>query len=343
LTGRAGADAGASITESFGRVDSAVKTAAEGVNALKASFIEAAEAARAINAAMSGGGMSGGGPHGGGGGGGEGMGSMGGMVKRLMGPLAGLVPPELLAPAAAGYGVYEAAQVEDQITKILMNAQQPQTEENKQRLRDQFNDASKLGISPLHAAEAFTAGSRLLSSLPYDEQIATQKAILPAARVEQQMKGVSLEEGQEKFIELAHQAGVYDKDGLEKLSNAFAFASTHTSASLPTLERALSYSLPELHSTLGMDPQTAMALTVMTQNAGVTNTKSGTWIRSMFEHSVNEESGSKQAKAHNEALQKLGLSDAHGQSTWQIKGADGQVDWAQSVGNFRQDSEQVQY
>src|ERR1700735_3733222 len=115
-------------------------------------------------------------------------------------------------------------------------------------------------------------------SLPYDERMAAQKAILPVARVEQMMKpGVLLEEGQGKFIELAHMAGVYDVEGLTKLSNAFAFASQRTNASVPTLERAMSYDLPQLHAEMGLDPQTAMALSVMTQNAGITNTKSGTW------------------------------------------------------------------
>ena len=52
--------------------------------------------------------------------------------------------------------------------------------------------------------------------------------------------GVTLDEGQSKFIELAHMAGVYDVDGLTKLSNAFAFASQRTNASVPTLERAMS-------------------------------------------------------------------------------------------------------
>jgi hypothetical protein len=71
LTAKAGDDAGRTITESFSGVDRAVKTAAEGVNALKASFAEAAEAAKAIQVASSsiGGGMGGGGsggPHGGG-------------------------------------------------------------------------------------------------------------------------------------------------------------------------------------------------------------------------------------------------------------------------------------
>jgi hypothetical protein len=61
-----------------------------------------------------------------------------------------------------GYGVEQAAQVEDRITKILMNAGQPQNEGNKQALRDQFNDASSIGVSPLHAADAYMNGGRLL-------------------------------------------------------------------------------------------------------------------------------------------------------------------------------------
>jgi hypothetical protein len=81
LTAKAGEDSASTITESFGRVDAAVKTAAEGVNALKASFIEAAEAAKAIQVASSnlGGGGSGG-PHSPFGGPGSGMGIPGAAV-----------------------------------------------------------------------------------------------------------------------------------------------------------------------------------------------------------------------------------------------------------------------
>jgi hypothetical protein len=347
LTAKAGEDSAKTISEAFGGVDKAVSTATDGVNALKRSFAEAAQAAKSIEAASRNiggiGGGGGSGPHSRGGGSGE-FGTRPyekmimhpsanalGMTSLITGNPAIDIPIELM-----GAGIEQSAQVEDRITKILMNANQAQTEANKQSLRDQFySQAKQNGISPVHAADAYLAGGRLLSSLPYDEQLKVQHSLLPAARVEQQMKpGVSLEEGQEKFIELAHQSGVYDAAGLEKLSNAFAFASTHTAASLPTLERALSYSLPELHSTLGMDPETVMALTVMTQNAGITNTKSGTWMRSMFEHSVEQEGTSKQVQAHNKALRDLGLTDTEGHSTWMEKGEDGKTDWSKSVVNF---------
>jgi hypothetical protein len=346
LTAKAGEDSAKTISEAFGGVDKAVSTATEGVNTLKRSFTEAAEAARAIQASAdrigigSGGGS---GPHSRGGGSGE-FGTKPyekmimhpaanalGMTSLITGNPAIDIPIELL-----GAGIEQSAQVEDRITKILMNANQPQSEANKQALRDQFySQAKQNGISPVHTADAFLAGGRLLSSLPYDEQLKVQRSLLPAARVEQQMKpGVSLEEGQEKFIELAHQSGVYDAAGLEKLSNAFAFASTHTASTLPQFERALSYSLPELHSTLGMDPETVMALTVMTQNAGITNTKSGTWMRSMFEHSVEQEGTSKQVQAHNKALHEMGMTDEHGNSNWMVKGEDGKTDWSKSVEKF---------
>ena len=100
LTAKAGEDAGVSITESFGRVDSAVKTAAEGVNALKASFLEAAEAAKAIQVASGniGGGGSGG-PHSPfGGGPGSGMGIPGAAMQAYMsnsGQLARHLAPSL--------------------------------------------------------------------------------------------------------------------------------------------------------------------------------------------------------------------------------------------------------
>jgi hypothetical protein len=53
LTAKAGEDASRTITEGFGKIDGAIDSSIQRVNALRTSFMEAAEAARVINVASS--------------------------------------------------------------------------------------------------------------------------------------------------------------------------------------------------------------------------------------------------------------------------------------------------
>ncbi len=92
--------------------------------------------------------------------------------------------------------------------------------------------------------------------------------------------------------------------------------------------------MPMLHDALGMDAQSVMLLTAMAQNAGITSTKSGTWIRSFFENSEPSLGDSKTAKEHNASLRRLGLLDDQDQVTWRKKDANGQIDWTGSITNM---------
>ena len=72
----------------------------------------------------------------------------------------------------------------------------------------------------------------------------------------------------------------------------------------------------------------------MSQNAGVGSTKSGTWLRSLFERSVPLPGESKTVLAHNAALVSLGLADNAGHNTWMMNGPDGKTDWSASLNRF---------
>ena len=272
-----------------------------------------------------------GGGGGGGGGGSAGAGGWGGWARKL----AGLVSPELLGIGALGYGAYGATSVEDAAAKILQNAQQENTDEARKRVMDQIMASASAGAAnPMKAAQAYLEAGRLLTALPFDKQLAVEGALFPSAAYESRMKGVELPDSLKAFVGLSHMAGIYDPAGMEKLANQFAFASTATSVPLDQFERTLGYSMPMLDATYGMSPDVIMALTALTNNAGIEFTRAGTWMRSLFEKAAPEDSTSKLALAHNKALQTLGLVDASGKSTWMVPGADGKTDWTQSVEQF---------
>jgi hypothetical protein len=137
LTAKAGEDASRTITEGFGKVDGAVEASVRQVNALKDSFLAAAEAAKAIQVASShiGGGGGSGGPHGG-----------GGIVSSLVGPnsigVGGLVSGAFSIPGMVaefgGYEAFEKAADLDQ-ARVLM--------QNKGVTPDKIDEAQRMAFS----------------------------------------------------------------------------------------------------------------------------------------------------------------------------------------------------
>jgi hypothetical protein len=122
ITGRAGDDAGRTITESFGKIDGAVDSSIHRVRALKDSFAEAAEAARAIQVASSSIGGGGGDPHHGPHGW-HAIGSgLGGNVKGMLTNGLGFAfGAEGMAAGFAGYEAFEKAADLDQARTLMMN------------------------------------------------------------------------------------------------------------------------------------------------------------------------------------------------------------------------------
>jgi hypothetical protein len=258
-----------------------------------------------------------------------------GAAGRVAGPLAGLVPPGLAGAAAAGYGLYEAFDLQDAATKILPTGQQPNTAEARQKIIDQITAFSQqTGFGPMQVAQATLESERVLAGLPFAERMNLEKNLMPSAGYEARMKGTTISEAQTALVSLSHMAGVYDPKGVEDIANKFAYASTVTNVPIGRFENSLSYSLPELHGAMGMDAGSVMLLTAMSQNAGILNTKSGTWIRSLFENANPAAGTTKHDESRNNALRQLGLEDAQGKSTWMIPGADGKVDWQASLLKF---------
>jgi hypothetical protein len=319
----------------FTKVDASAATTTASLAAVSAELRNIAAGAKAVNGSS----LKLGERGGGGGGGGAERGGMWsrarGAASRLAGPLTSLVPPGLAGAAAAGYGLYEAMTLQDAATKILLTGQQANSADARQKIIDQITAGSQqAGFGPMQVAQAMLESERVLAGLPFAERMNLEKNLMPSAGYEARMKGTTIEEAQTALVSLAHMAGVYDPKGVEDTANKFAYASTVTNVPIGRFENSLSYSLPELHGALGMDAGSVMLLTAMSQNAGILNTKSGTWIRSMFEGSLPAEGTTEHDKSKNTALRRMGLADDNNKSTRMVPGVDGKTDWTASLLKF---------
>ena len=192
--------------------------------------------------------------------GGEG-GGWGGAARRLAGPLAGIVSPEMLGAGVLGYGIYSQAQIEDAASKMLLTGQVANTAEARSAIVEAIRGASsKTGFGPKAIADAMLDSERVLAGLPFAQRMDLEKGLLPSAAYEARMKGTSIVEAQEGLVKMAHMSGIYDPAGVEEVARKFAYASTITTASISKLVNTMSYSLPELHASLGMDPGSIMLL-----------------------------------------------------------------------------------
>jgi len=245
----------------------------------------------------------------------------------------------LAAAGIIGYSVYEEAQIEDIAARALMTGQIKtgagvKDSEAFKRIREVIRtNTAKTGFSPRQVGDAILSTERQFGGLSFDKRLSLENTILPYAAIEARMKETDLSTAFEAMVGMTHMTGTYDAKKVPELMRQFSYASMVTPASINTFRNALGYSMPILSGGMRMDPGAVMFLTAMTESAGITNSKSGTWIRSFFEKLM-PASGmnlTRSAPKHNSALQQMGLLDANGRPSWEVKGVGGKVDWMQSV------------
>lgn len=216
---------------------------------------------------------------------------------------------------SAAYGIYENARLQDLNVRGAATSQIPiaawasSIEDMRQR---EFAYASKYAfathgkIEPF--GEAMLESSRLLRTLSPANQKKLTDAAMPYAAVESKLKGIPLPEAVGSFIGLAHQAGAYSPKAAIPLFEAMMQASLTTHASLQQIARASSYALPALHAAGANSTDVLMMLATMMQ-AGILNTKSGTWLNALAMNALPNSLGSGlfTNKKQNAALQDLGL------------------------------------
>ncbi len=220
------------------------------------------------------------------------------------------------AVAATGmFGLYENARLQDTNIRAAATAQLPMPmwikTADELRTREfayarKFAFATSGHIAPFGAA--MLESSRLLRTLSPEQQRVMTDTAMPYAAVEAKLKGIPLPEAMQAFIGLAHQAGAYSPAAATPLFESMMQASLTTHAGLNQIARAASYALPALHAAGANSPDVMLMLATMMQ-AGIMNTKSGTWLNSMALNALPNTLGSGlfKNKLQNQALEMLGL------------------------------------
>jgi hypothetical protein len=329
----------AKVTTGFGEIDAAISTTQGKLAALRAEMRNVGNAGSSI------GGLGGGGWAGGRRGTGGGRGphvsspSLGlpGSMHANMGSAHGAGTLGLGIAGAIGYGIVEEGEIEDIVARMLLTGQvatpNGMTQSNAfKQIRDAIQTTSEAtGVGPKKAGEAFLQVERQFGGFDLAKRVELEKQIAPYAASEAKLKETDFGEAFESLVGLTHMTGTYDAAKIPELMRQFQYASLITPASISSFKNALSYSMPMLHAGLDMDPSSIMFLTSMMQTAGVSNSKSGTWLRSFFENAEPRIGDNKSDITHNAALHQMGMLDADNHVTWQVKGADGKTDWDASI------------
>jgi TP901 family phage tail tape measure protein len=223
----------------------------------------------------------------------------------------------------AGYGAYEAAQMEDTVWQMIYHSGEANTPENRGKFRKVLQDSmAESGYSMHDTGKAALQEIRMFQGTP-GHGVDVLPEMLRAAWIEARAKDSSLEESMKSFIGLAHMTKQYDPEAIKKLAPAFAYLSTSNPSSLSSIERSAGYAVPILQSGLDVDPLQTLLLGTALTRAGATNTKSGTWLREMAVRSMPGTAifeSTKKAEHHDELLKRLGLLNEKGESTWMVNG-----------------------
>jgi Phage-related minor tail protein len=238
--------------------------------------------------------------------------------------------PVGMGMAAIGFGAFEEMELEGKIANMFASSgiAKPGVKMTDDprflQIRSQILAAYALSGKPLGDIEdAYVEGVRLSSPLPMEQRLHMLAGVLPQSMLESQLKGqTTVDEATKTMIQYAHQMGKYDDASMEKFAEHFAYLSTTTDATLSQATRASSYVIPMLR-TMGFDPLQLVSMQTAMQRAGITSTKSGTWLENMFQRSfpgnLPDNPSSMQRRAfgqHISDMQTLGLLDKDEKQTF---------------------------
>jgi len=243
----------------------------------------------------------------------------------------------LAAGAAGGWGLYEDSQIMHEAFNAMYigaDGKVPTDEEMTSRMamfRRLVMEQSVKNLMPYNeVARAATQEIRLGGGVddqgkPYsiEARLRNLPSLLSAAAAETRMKPhTTLEQNTEAFIKFAHQMKEYNPDELAKLYPGLSYLSTKVSETPEQILRASGYHLP-VATSMGIDPMQDMVLQIMMERAGISNTKSGTWLANMALRAMPYAPGThsdKEEKIHQELLGNFGLIDSDGNPTWNTNG-----------------------
>lgn len=226
----------------------------------------------------------------------------------------------MAAAGLMGYGVYEAAEMDDAVFRLSYASGLGQGDATHAKFRKIIQDAMVESGYNLHdVSEAALKEIQMFQGIPGGGTGIDQlPEMLAAAAREARSKGATLPESMQAGIGLAHMTKTYDPVKISKLMATFAALSVADPRSLGQIERAAGYAIPTLQSGLEIDPRDSLLLGTALARGGVTNTKSGTWLREMLTRAMPGTSlMSKIAfRKHEAALKAFGLVDDNDRPTW---------------------------
>jgi hypothetical protein len=228
------------------------------------------------------------------------------------------------AGAGLAFGIYENAKLNNIVTRAVVTDGTPASEQAAavdaymKRIRA---DAGQYGFAAQGLpdfAESYLSASRLLRGMPTAGRMSIIDTIMPYAAQESSLKGISLDESMKAFIGAAHMSGAYDQKSIESILPALINTSLSTNASMQKIENAAGYAVPILRTGLGIEPSKVFTMIAMMQRAGISNSKSGTWIADLFMNAIPKNFGAGLFHSTNQikALKELGLMDGHDKLTY---------------------------
>jgi minor tail protein len=232
--------------------------------------------------------------------------------------------PAMVAAAVGAFSIYEAANLEYDVMQMKYHLGIDAKDHSRDaEIGKALTDGMEsTGYDLPQVAEAATDMARLMRDTPGFDVMKELPRFLRAAQAEtlSKGKGTTLDSAMGSIIGLAHMSQEYRPGEIEKLFQIFAYASTANPASLPAMEKTLSYAVPSLHAGADMDTKDLILLSTVLSTSGVTSSKGGTWLRSLGQRLMPGDDSTKAGHKHNEMLKRLGLLDKNGKPSWYVNG-----------------------
>jgi hypothetical protein len=235
----------------------------------------------------------------------------------------------MIGAGALGYGIYEAAQLEDAAFRIMFTAGAPTDNMTQgaqyKRLREILQTArSKTGADMRDIEEAAHTEMRQFAGMPFDKRLEVLPSLLEASAAEARLKGhgTTVTEGMETFTGLAHMLKNYSPEKIAEMAPKIAYLSAVSPLKLKQIEGAAGYAVPILQGN-EYDPIDVLLAGTALQRQGVLNTKSGTWLRELGARALPgnlAQMSDRQRERRMAAGRELGLLDDKGHATFLTNG-----------------------
>ncbi len=230
--------------------------------------------------------------------------------------------------ALGGLSLFEAANMETDVHWLNYHLGRKDSAEANAQSKKLIEDTMKgTGLGLAEVGKSVTDIARIMRDTPGFDVVKESPRLLRAALTESLSKHTTLDESVKSILGMTHMLQAYKPGEMEKLYQTFAYLSTANPAPLSSMERTLSYAVPMLQAG-GFDPKDIMLLSTVLSTSGVTQSKAGTWTRSLGERLMPGNDETRGGHAHNMNLRALGLMDAEGKPTWFT---DGKPDMAKAL------------